>query len=510
MLDNLLAVIHEEHLSEQLYHSLVGLEVEEQRIDQHGRLSRRPHPSKFGSRTFHPYFQTDFTESQLEVITDPNPNIGGTLDQLDTLQTVAYRTLEGDDRIWPLSMPPVMDDGDLQFIAAHFDRPAMKPYREYLVKKYGLQHGCVTGVHVNYSIPDPVIHRLFSHYTDEFESLVAFKNALYFRIAQNFVRYQWLLTYLFGASPIAEKGFFETTPPELADPVRSIRNSRFGFVNRPEEQVTYASLPDHLAQLQRMIDAGTYFSAHEFYGPVRLKGRANAQDFLTGGIQYLELRDFDNTPFTPNGVSRHALYFLKIFMIYLMTQPLPAANVLELLATGRQRNQAVALEHPLETTQFQANGQRVFREMRAMADQLQAHNEQWSAIEDLEEVLMHPELTPAAKLLTHVKQGSLMAYGQRVAREWYHKRITADQLLPQMPRLGEDTQRLIMVALQLGVKFYQVRDEDGEDMFMFTFDGITQVLQERDTVGKEPEELLRRLFPDLPERPTPLNYGQSK
>ncbi|NLR33042.1 gamma-glutamylcysteine synthetase [Levilactobacillus tujiorum] len=497
MLDNLLAVIREEHLAEQLYHSLVGLEVEEQRIDQQGRLSRRPHPSKFGSRTFHPYFQTDFTESQLEVITDPNPNIGGTLDQLDTLQTVAYRTLEGDDRIWPLSMPPVMDETDLQFVADHFERPAVKPYREYLVKKYGLQHGCMTGVHVNYSLPDPVIHRLFSHYTDEFETIVAFKNALYFRIAQNFVRYQWLLTYLFGASPIAEAGFFETPPAELAGPVRSIRNSRFGFVNRPEEQVTYASLDRHLQQLQAKIDEGTYFSAHEFYGPVRLKGQANAQDFLTGGIQYLELRDFDNTPWTPNGVSRHALYFLKMFMIYLMTQPLPAGKALELLATGRQRNQLVALEDPRSATQFQASGQRVFREMRAMADQLQAHNEQWGAIDDLEEVLMHPELTPAAKLVTYIKDGSLMAFGQRVARQWYHDRITAARLLPQSPRLGTETQRLIMTALQLGIRFYQVRDEDGEDMFMFTFDGITQVLQERDTMGKAPEELLRRLFPDL-------------
>ena len=43
MLDHLLTVIREEHLAEQLYHSLVGLEIEEHRIDQHGRFSQRPH-----------------------------------------------------------------------------------------------------------------------------------------------------------------------------------------------------------------------------------------------------------------------------------------------------------------------------------------------------------------------------------------------------------------------------------------------------------------------------------
>ncbi|MFC6207717.1 gamma-glutamylcysteine synthetase [Levilactobacillus tongjiangensis] len=500
MLDNLLAVIREENLSEQLYHSLVGLEIEEQRIDKQGRLSRQPHPSKLGSRTFHPYIQTDFTETQLEIITDPNPNIGGTLDQLDTLQTVAYRSLEGPDRIWPLSMPPVMDHDDLQFVADHFERPAMRPYREYLVKKYGLQHGCLTGVHLNYSLPDPVIHRLYSHYTSEFSSLVAFKNALYFRIAQNFVRHQWLLTYLFGASPIAEKGFFDLKPEALHNPVRSIRNSRYGFVNLPQEQVTYTSLPAHLTQLQRLIDDGTYFSAHEFYGPVRLKGQANERDFLTGGIQYLELRDFDNTPFTGNGVSRHALYFIKMFMIYLLTEQLPD-NLADELTIARAKNQEVALENPLTPTKFQDEGERIFADLREMADQIGAHTEHWGVIDDLEEVLMHPELTPAAKMLTHIEDDSLMAFGQSVARRWYQERTTTKDLLPQLRRLDPQSQRFILSALQAGVRFYQVRDEDGADLLMFTFDGVTQVLGERETKVDNPVEHLRRLFPDLPPLP---------
>lgn len=497
MLDHLLTVIREEHLAEQLYHSLVGLEIEEHRIDQHGRLSQRPHPRQLGSRTIHPYLQTDFTESQLEVITDPNPNIGGTLDQLDTLQTVAYRSLAGDDRIWPLSMPPKLDETDLQFVRNHFERPAIKPYREHLIHKYGLKHGCMTGVHVNYSLPDPVINRLYSHYTQEFPTLVAFKNALYFRLAQNFVRYQWLLTYLFGASPIAEAGFFDPVPAELQHPVRSIRNSRFGFVNLPQEQVGYESLPGHLAQLQAMIDAGTYFSAHEFYGPVRLKGQNSAQNFLTGGIRYLELRDFDNTPFTPNGVSRHALYFLKFFMTYLLTQPLPE-NIATALATARLKNQTVALEDPLQATQYQAEGEQIFAAMREMAKQLNAHTEQWENIDDLEEVLMHPELTPAAKLVAKMHEGSLMKFGQAVARQWYHERISAPTLLPRLTQVTAATQRFVMAALQAGVRFYQVRDEDGADLLMFTFAGVTQVLQERDMQVGDPNQRLHELFPDLP------------
>lgn len=208
MLKNLLKHIQEERVAEQLYHSLIGIEIEEHRVDEHGRLSRQPYPQNLGSRRYHPYLQSDFSESMNEIITDPNPNIGGVLDQLDTLQTVLYRSIDQSESFWPLSMPPAMDEADTDFIKKHFGRPAYAKYRDYLTEKYGVPRKIITGVHVNFSIPEPVINRLYVHYQDQFSTLVAFKNALYFQLAQNFVLHRWLLTYLFGASPIAEKGFF--------------------------------------------------------------------------------------------------------------------------------------------------------------------------------------------------------------------------------------------------------------------------------------------------------------
>lgn len=44
-----------------------------------------------------------------------------------------------------------------------------------------------------------------------------------------------MITYLFGASPIAEQGFFDQEVPE---PVRSFRNSDHGYVNKEEIQVS--------------------------------------------------------------------------------------------------------------------------------------------------------------------------------------------------------------------------------------------------------------------------------
>ncbi|WP_279403792.1 hypothetical protein [Secundilactobacillus kimchicus] len=41
-----------------------------------------------------------------------------------------------------------------------------------------------------------------------FASFGDFINAMYAKIAQGFVYYRWLITYLFGASPLAEQHFF--------------------------------------------------------------------------------------------------------------------------------------------------------------------------------------------------------------------------------------------------------------------------------------------------------------
>ncbi len=81
-------------------------------------------------------------------------------------------------------MPPAMDAEDKEFIQGHFGRPAYAKYRDYLTKKYGVARKIITGVHVNFSIPEPVINRLYVHYQDQFKSLVGFKNALYFQLAQ--------------------------------------------------------------------------------------------------------------------------------------------------------------------------------------------------------------------------------------------------------------------------------------------------------------------------------------
>ncbi len=46
-----------------------GLEREGQRVDLQGALATTDHPAVLGDRSYHPYIQTDFAETQLELIT---------------------------------------------------------------------------------------------------------------------------------------------------------------------------------------------------------------------------------------------------------------------------------------------------------------------------------------------------------------------------------------------------------------------------------------------------------
>ncbi|APR06488.1 Glutathione biosynthesis bifunctional protein GshAB [Lentilactobacillus parabuchneri] len=501
MLKNLLKYIQEEHVAEQLYHSLIGIEIEEHRIDQHGQLSQLPYPKHLGSRRYHPYFQSDFSESMSELITDPNPNIGGVLDQLDTLQTVLARSIHKSEAFWPLSMPPAMNIDDKTFIKQHFGRPAYADYRDYLTKKYGVARKIITGVHVNFSIPEPVINRLYMHYQDQFTTLVDFKNALYFQLAQNFVLHRWLLTYLFGASPIAEKGFFsDEDAQKLPHPVRSIRNSIYGYVNEPEDQVDatiYSSLDHYIDQITASIADHRLYSTAEFYGPVRLRGQEEIKNYRTKGISYLEFRVLDNTPFTPNGISRHAMYFLKFFLMYLLVTPVDHDNITDDLKQSFADNNQVALENPDQPTFKMKEGIEIFNQLIEMAKSLHAHSEQLQALDDFSEVITHPELTASAMLLPHIKNGSLMEFGTRVAKQWRQKRLEAPTLLPAMGNTSYDAQELIFHAIQLGIRYYVVKDEDGASLITLTYDNVTQVIY-TDKVGKvEPLKYLYDLFPGI-------------
>ncbi|MFD0897468.1 gamma-glutamylcysteine synthetase [Loigolactobacillus binensis] len=419
-----------------LQQSQLGVEVEEHRIDQKGHLSQSAHPAALGDRRSQPYFQSDFAESQAELITDPHRSITALSRQLATLQMILTRALQPGELIWPLSLPPTVNTTELAFIAQHFERPTYQNYRDYLLEKYGIQHEITTGSHVSFSLPATLLAG---------QTIMA-RNELYFHIVQNFMLSRWLLTYLFGASPQAAPNYFTTTPTALLHPVRSVRNSEYGFTNAASEQVAYTSLTTYLNGISAGIRSGELYSPHEFYGPVRLKGQEDLSALSDQGITYLEFRIFDLDPFSSNALSSTTLRFFKVFLSYLAVRPLPT-DLATALATAHQRNRITALEVPQAHSVFATA-------MAAWLQPLQTFSQSWplsyrQAVAAVLQRVTRPELTPSAQIMKSAATTSMTAFALKQAAAHHQQRSRA--LLPEATGMTIEQQDLLIAAYQRGL-----------------------------------------------------------
>src|SRR5699024_2633313 len=81
-----------------LQHFRLGIEREAQRITPDGELAHTDHPHTLGDRSYHPFIQTDFAESQLELITPVATSVSELFDWLSLIHHVTYQNLTADER----------------------------------------------------------------------------------------------------------------------------------------------------------------------------------------------------------------------------------------------------------------------------------------------------------------------------------------------------------------------------------------------------------------------------
>ncbi len=84
--------------------------------------------------------------------------------------------------------------------------------------------------------------------------LSSLKTALYLKVTRNYLHYRWFLTYFLG-DLLQEANYF-TTENGPQEPVRSIRNSRYGYTNHEDVKVSYASLETYLADIAKLVETG--------------------------------------------------------------------------------------------------------------------------------------------------------------------------------------------------------------------------------------------------------------
>lgn len=436
-----------------------GIEREGQRVTHDGKLARTDHPAIFGDRTYHPYIQTDFSETQVEMITPVTDSIDELFQYLDAIYDVTSRSMSDEEMIWPLSMPPALPQKDEEIMIAKLATFEDVLYRRYLAKEYGKRKQMVSGIHFNFEFGEELIRSLFVQQT-EIQEFATFKTEVYLKVARNFLRYRWLITYLYGASPLSEANYFvdELHPHE---PVRSIRNSEYGYTNHSNVKVSYASMEQYLADIEQMIEEGKLSEEKEFYAPVRFRGGKRVADVAKMGVRYIELRNIDLNPYHHLGISKEQVQFLQLFLVFMLWAP-EGSSVDEWVEEGTLYNNRVALEGPLDQTAMYEEGLMLFAQMKEMVQALQ-HEELLPTIDKLAERLNNPSQTIAAQLYTEAQSDSQKAVAVTLGRKYDAESHERPYQLAGFREMELSTQIFLFDAIQKGI---QVKVIDEADQFL--------------------------------------------
>ena len=310
-----------------------GIEWESLRAKKDGKLSLTPHPAIFGDKLKNPVITTDFSESQIEIITPPCDTLDEAFDTFSLLSDLVNASLPKDEYLWFQSIPCILPYWDQIPIAQYSEEGIdSQKYREDLAKKYGVKKQLISGVHFNFSFSDKFLKDLFA-LEESNVSFKEFKDEIYLKVSRNYLRYCWLIIYLTGCSIGSHKSFshdcihlmdakddfgsyYSTNGP-------SFRNASCGYKNLVELYPSYNSVDDFVQSVCEFIDNGDLSEAKELYTQIRLKPK-NPKDILNSlkndGIEYIEIRTLDINPFYKCGLVRHDMKFLHLFLIYMLVK----------------------------------------------------------------------------------------------------------------------------------------------------------------------------------------------
>ena len=447
-------IIKNNNLEELFSNVVIGLEKEGQRVLPNGQISKTDHPKVFGIRHEQPYIQTDFAESQVELITTPEKSEKDVLRILNAVHEVFLKNIPEDEYIWPLSIPAILPKED-EIRVAQFEKKSDVEYREYLVKKYGKYKQMVSGIHYNFQLDDNFMEKIS---TITKKDLVSTKNEVYLKLARQFIRYQWLLIYLYGASPLAEDKYF-TNGVKPSDFVRSLRTSRFGYVNEEDIKVSYSSLEKYIEDITGYVQNGKLIAEKEFYSSVRFRGADTIVKFPKQGIKYIEFRLFDLNPFAPFGILEKDIRFVHLFIKTLVWLEEVDKSTSESL--GYEYSEKVALSHPFSKVMYEDEGIWLLNKMKELVAELGLYESDIDLINEKIDELQNPELTIGARLLReYKKENSILNVGLNLAKQYKEDALREYYSLSAYSNMELSTQAVIEDAIKSGLKVSIIDEND--------------------------------------------------
>ena len=465
-------------LTERLRGMRRGIEKESLRVRPDGTLAQTLHSPALGAALTHPHITTDFSESQLELITGPQPSVEACLEELQQIHQVVYRHI-GEEVMWAGSMPCDLPSDHLipigRYGTSNVGR-AKTVYRLGLAHRYGRRMQAISGIHYNFSLPGVTSEE-------------------YFALIRNFRRRSWLLLYLFGASPAVCSSFVAGRPHELTELApgthyaphgTSLRMGRLGYQSDAQTslRVTYNNLEDYTASLYdaltrpyapyerigirdgddyRQLSTTLLQIENEFYSSVRPKRRIRRGErplhaLRQRGVEYVEVRLMDLDPFSPLGITPATCRFLDVFLLNCLLSESPLDTPAEILEVG-QNQQTVAVRGREPGVRLQRNGDatpvadwanEILRQCQPLASRVDeafggaAYSE---ACDEMAKRIADPDLTPSARVLHAMARNHDNSYVRFVLIEsTLHKAMLQHLELPREVR--ERFSRLAAESLQ--------------------------------------------------------------
>ena len=334
---------------EQLTGMRRGIEKEGLRVLPSGSLALTPHPLALGAALTHPHITTDYSESQIELITGARLGVQECLDELTAIHQFVYQTLQaqGGEMLWVSSMPcglPTDETIPLARYGSSNVGRAKSVYRMGLGHRYGRRMQTISGLHYNWSLPGVT--------SDQ-----------YFALIRNFRRHAFVLLYLFGASPALCPCFVQGRDHALQPlgdsgaslylpHATSLRMGRLGYQSDAQASlaVSYNGLEGYANSLHEALTqpypayeavgvrnpGGDYNQLatsllqieNEFYGTIRPKrtvrtGERPLHALRERGVEYVEVRLMDLDPFESVGIAAQTMRFLDVFLLHCLLSDSP-------------------------------------------------------------------------------------------------------------------------------------------------------------------------------------------
>lgn len=457
-----------------------GLEREALRVNRNGEIAHTDHPSVFGDKLSHPYITTDFAESQVELITPTFSTPAKAHEFLTALYDIVALEL-GDELLWPQSMPAIVDETRITVATYGPDGESARLYREHLAKRYGVKKQLISGIHFNFSFADELLRKWYQ-FSDHSLTYSDFCNQVYLKLVRQYLRYRWLLVYIFGATSTVHESYCLECEKESHSV--SLRNSKCGYQNDEPLYANYDSVTEYVASVEQFISDEKIISSKEFYNQIRLKAK-DANDplasLLTDGIQYVEMRTIDINPFEKAGVAKVDLEFLQFFSLFLLTQP---DNMITDWQEEAQHNyEMTARLGRIEDLELLRDGNHVYLQAWGieLLDEMQQLNKELAL--PFQEVLRHvkqrfeiPEQTYAGRIAKLVDEYGYVDAHLLLAKTYVQQAKNQAYRLQGFEHLELSTQILLRDAIKYGVQV-EVLDET-DNFIALSKNGRTEYIQQ--------------------------------